>query len=311
LDEEELEFELAKKSMRSEKEQRARGKKTDETLADKLFGEYQHHDSRTLKSAEGKTRSRAHKKQAPPSAVGKTRKVIEHGTKVAHFTRTSQWKPSVSATTSPIRSVKSVTDAKTHSHSQFPNESSGKSREQTSTVNVKNHMIRAQMKKLQPGHKQQAKVVKNSSESLTEGVKSSSAATKTQDGITKVRRHPGNMSIPAVIMEEENKASDIPEPLTIDGDGAAKVVVERSSKVVQPPLPEEPPVSDEPRVSAKKKVALSPHPEIEESADTEITSYIIWSALGLLVVGMLTTVMCLACQPDRARPWGMPPKRNY
>merc|ERR1712146_806388 len=99
--------------------------------------------------------------------------------------------------------------------------------------------------------------------------------------------------------EEENKASDIPEPLTIDGDGAAKVV--------QPPLPEEPPVADEPRVSAKKKEVLSPQPEIEESVDIEIILYIIWSALGLLVVGMLTTVMCFACQPDRVRPWGMPP----
>jgi hypothetical protein len=99
----------------------------------------------------------------------------------------------------------------------------------------------------------------------------------------------------------------VPEPIA---DGPAESVVKTVPE--EPPVIEEPPVLKIPKMFKKETEPPAPEPEIEDSdSSSVVTTYIIWGILGLLVVGMLGTVMCLACQPDRNRPWGMPPKRSY
>merc|ERR1711939_1143222 len=118
-----------------------------------------------------------------------------------------------------------------------------------------------------------------------------------------------------LVMESESQSES---PQRVRSARASPVPVEAPSTGdedvlhLQRQKPLEKPITVEEEAPAEE-----PTPDIvdEEGGETQtqavydIVTYLMWSSVGALLIGLLGTVVYCACQGPRDRPWGMPPKR--
>jgi len=331
LDEEEVEAEQVDKLM----EQRAREQAADKMLVDKYYRQYKEGASKTVKKPAAPTQSVS---RVAPDAVQSVAPANAAPSEVPAATR-SPSTPSV--TVSPRRDT--PPQHATMAKSKVPKAPSKAVPKRSSLTTHKIREIQAAIAKLKkPKHHIRHKTIPKQHRESPESAKPTAAAHDSTAKVHKVKKHTAEKTVPPLVMQETAKAAAVvpqmppaavkkvtkgpvkvppmppaalaetakaivPEPIA---DGPAESVVKTVPE--EPPVIEEPPVLKIPKMFKKETAPPAPEPEIEDTdASSVVTTYIIWGTLGLLVVGMLGTVMCLACQPDRNRPWGMPPKRSY